>query len=63
VEFVAARLRFGGWRDSAQVSHAGKSGAVNVLGDMPEYARIESLAVDRGRFLNQPDLRKRARWP
>jgi putative ABC transport system permease protein len=56
VEFVAARLRFGGWRDSARVSHAGKSGAVNVLGDMPEYARIEPVAVDRGRFLNQPDL-------
>jgi putative ABC transport system permease protein len=56
VEFVAARLRFGGWRDSARVSHAGKSGAVNVLGDMPDYVRIEPIAIDRGRFLNQPDL-------
>jgi putative ABC transport system permease protein len=56
VEFVAARLRFGGWRDSARVSHAGRSGAVNVLGDMPEYARIEPIALDRGRFLNQPDV-------
>jgi putative ABC transport system permease protein len=56
VEFVAARLRFGGWRDNAQVSFRGKSGAVNVLGDMPDYARIEPLSVDRGRFLNRPDL-------
>jgi putative ABC transport system permease protein len=56
VEFVAARLRFGGWRDNAQVSHAGKSGAVNVLGDMPDYAHIEPLGIDRGRFLNRPDL-------
>jgi putative ABC transport system permease protein len=56
VEFVAARLRFGGWRDNAQVSHAGKSGAVNVLGDMPDYARIEPIGIDRGRFLNHPDL-------
>ncbi len=56
VQFVAARLRFGGWRDSARVSHAGKSGAVNVLGDMPDYARIEPIHVDRGRFLNEPDL-------
>ncbi|HSU39792.1 MAG TPA: ABC transporter permease [Polyangiaceae bacterium] len=55
VEFVAARLRFGGWRDNAQVSHAGKTGAVNVLGDMPDYARIEPIGIDRGRFLNQPD--------
>jgi putative ABC transport system permease protein len=56
VEFVAARLRFGGWRDSAQVSHAGRSGAVSVLGDMPDYARVEPIGIDRGRFLNQPDL-------
>jgi len=56
VEYVAARLRFGGWRDSARVSHAGKSGAVNVLGDMPDYARIEPIAIDRGRFLNEPDV-------
>lgn len=56
VEFVAARLRFGGWRDSARVSHAGRSGAVNVLGDMPDYVRIEPIGIDRGRFLNQPDL-------
>jgi putative ABC transport system permease protein len=56
VEFVAARLRFGGWRDNASVSHAGKTGAVNVLGDMPDYARIEPLGIDRGRFLNHPDV-------
>ncbi len=56
VEFVAARLRFGGWRDNATVSHAGKTGAVNVLGDMPDYARIEPLGIDRGRFLNHPDV-------
>ncbi len=56
VEFVAARLRFGGWRDSARVSHGGRSGAVNVLGDMPDFARIEPIALERGRFLNQADL-------
>ena len=56
VEYVAGRLRFGGWRDSAQVSHGNRSGAVNVLGDMPEYARIEPLGIDRGRFLNAPDV-------
>ena len=56
VEYVAGRLRFGGWRDSAQVSHGNRSGAVNVLGDMPDYARIEPLGIDRGRFLNEPDV-------
>jgi putative ABC transport system permease protein len=56
VEYVAGRLRFGGWRDSAQVTHGSRSGAVNVLGDMPDYARIEPLGIDRGRFLNEPDV-------
>ncbi len=56
VEYVAGRLRFGGWRDSAQVSHEKRSGAVNVLGDMPDYARIEPLGIDRGRFLNEIDI-------
>jgi putative ABC transport system permease protein len=56
VEHVAPRLRLGGWRESALVSHRDKTGSVNVLGDVPEFARIESMPVVEGRFLNEPDL-------
>jgi putative ABC transport system permease protein len=58
VEHVSARLRFGGWRDSARVSYEGRTGAVNVLGDMPAYAKIEPLIMVRGRFLNDPDQKE-----
>jgi putative ABC transport system permease protein len=58
VEHVAARLRLGGWRDSARVTYAGRTGNVTVLGDLPAYARIEPLTVERGRFINDPDIRE-----
>jgi putative ABC transport system permease protein len=56
IEHVAARLRLGGWRDTAKVSYAGREGAVTVLGDMPAYAKIEPMTVERGRFINDPDV-------
>jgi len=58
VEHVAARLRLGGWRDTARVVYAGKTGAVTVLGDMPAFALVEPMRVDRGRFLNDPDVKE-----
>jgi putative ABC transport system permease protein len=56
IEHVAARLRLGGWRDTGKVVYQGKTGNVTVLGDMPAYARIEPMTVERGRFLNDPDI-------
>ena len=56
VEHVAPRLRLGGWRESGLVSHRDKTGSVNVLGDVPAFARIESMPVVEGRFLNELDL-------
>ena len=56
VEHVAPRLRLGGWRDSARVSHREKTGAVNVLGDVPAFAKIESMPIVQGRFLNALDV-------
>ena len=58
VEHVAARLRIGGWRDTARVVFQGRTGNVTVLGDMPAYAQIEPMSVERGRFLNDPDVRE-----
>jgi putative ABC transport system permease protein len=56
VEHVAPRLRLGGWRDSARVSHRDKTGSINVLGDVPAFARIESMPIVQGRFLNELDV-------
>jgi putative ABC transport system permease protein len=56
VEYVAPRLRLGGWRDSARVSHREKTGSINVLGDVPAFARVEAMPLVQGRFLNEPDV-------
>jgi putative ABC transport system permease protein len=56
VEHVAPRLRLGGWREGARVSHRDKTGTINVLGDVPAFARIESMPIVEGRFLNDPDM-------
>jgi putative ABC transport system permease protein len=56
VEHVAGRLRLGSWRDTGRVSYEGRTGAVNVFGDMPAYGKIEPLILLGGRFLNDPDM-------
>jgi putative ABC transport system permease protein len=57
VEHVAGRLRLGNWRDSARVTYEGRTGAVNVFGDMPAYLKIEPITLLQGRFLNDPDMK------
>lgn len=56
VEHVAPRLQLGGWRDGAAVTAGSESSYFPVLGDVPEFARIEGLELTRGRFVNQADL-------
>jgi putative ABC transport system permease protein len=58
VEHVAGRLRLGNWRDTARVTYEGRTGAVNVFGDMPSYLKIEPLTLLGGRFLNEPDMKE-----
>jgi putative ABC transport system permease protein len=58
VEHVAGRLRLGSWRDTGRVTYQGRTGAVNVFGDMPAYAKIEPLNFLGGRFLNEPDMKE-----
>ena len=53
---IAPRLQLGGFRGGATVTRGIHTGAYTVMGDMPEIATIQSLAVSRGRFLNQIDI-------
>ncbi|MEM9556716.1 MAG: ABC transporter permease [Acidobacteriota bacterium] len=55
-EVVAPRVQIGGHRGGATVSRNGEVGSFSVMGDYPEIARIQSLRVERGRFLNAIDL-------
>ena len=53
---IAPRLQLGGWRGGATATRGTESGAFTVMGDVPEIQTIQSLLVDRGRFLNPIDL-------
>lgn len=53
---VAPRLQMGGFRGGANVVRGAETGSFAVMGDMPEIATIQSLAVVRGRFLNPIDI-------
>jgi putative ABC transport system permease protein len=56
VEHVAPRLQLGSWRDPQQVNYGAKKAKFTVMGDSPEFAYVEPLIVDLGRFINSRDM-------
>ena len=54
---VAPRVSLGGRRSSQNVTRGNKSGAFSVMGDVPEFLRLEPMAID-GRFINRIDMRE-----
>src|SRR6478609_970948 len=56
VKYVAPRLQLGGWRDGQNVSRGAKTGNFSVLGDVPDFPKVEPLIVTRGRFFNELDM-------
>lgn len=56
VEHVAPRLQLGTWRGPQTVSVGAKKAAFTVMGDTPEFAQVEPLIIDRGRFINPRDM-------
>lgn len=59
VELVAPRNQLGGFGGGNNVTRGRKAGAFSVMGDYPEIQRIQSFAVEQGRFLNALDLEER----
>lgn len=53
---VAPRLQLGGWRGGQNVTRGPKVGNFNILGDVPEFPRVEPLTLTRGRFFNERDM-------
>jgi putative ABC transport system permease protein len=56
---VAPRLQMGGFRGGVNVVRGAETGSFSVMGDMPEIATIQSLGVDKGRFLNRIDVEEK----
>lgn len=56
IDIVAPRNQLGGWMGGNNVTRGRKAGAFNVTGDYPDIARIQSMRMVAGRFLNPYDI-------
>lgn len=59
IRALAPRNQLGGYRDGTPVTRGEHAGAFQVCGDTPEITQIATFAFDRGRFVNDGDLRER----
>jgi putative ABC transport system permease protein len=56
MEWLAPRLRLGGWGSSFTVGYEGKVGAYTVFADYPDFRHILSFEYQAGRFINDRDI-------
>ena len=56
IQYVSPRIQLGDWRAGASVTAGTKAGFFPVLGDVPDFVRIEPMEFVSGRFLNESDL-------
>lgn len=59
IRHLAPRNQLGGHRDSNNVSRNGKTGNFQIMGDYPQFQFVQSMRFDRGRFINDIDVRDR----
>ena len=53
---VCPRNQLGGFRGGNNVTRGTRAGAFSVMGDTPDIARVQSVQIVSGRFLNRLDL-------
>ena len=56
VEYLAPRNQLGGYRGGANVIRGTKTGNFAVMGDAPDYAKIQPMNFQDGRFINPLDM-------
>jgi len=56
---VCPRNQLGGWRGGNNITRGTKAGAFSVMGDFPDIARIQSVRLVAGRFINPLDIEER----
>jgi putative ABC transport system permease protein len=56
IEWLAPRLRLGGWMSGYNVSYEGKTGSYAVFADYPDFRHILSFEYQAGRFINDRDI-------
>ena len=58
-DVVCPRNQLGGYQGGNNVTRGAKAGAFSIMGDIPEIARVQSVHITEGRFLNRLDLHER----
>jgi putative ABC transport system permease protein len=58
VDVVAPRVSLGGRRASQSVTRGDKTGTFEVMGDTPDYLRLQPMDI-QGRFINQIDMTRK----
>ncbi|HZJ62336.1 MAG TPA: ABC transporter permease [Kofleriaceae bacterium] len=56
IEWLAPRLRLGGWGGGYNVSYEGKTGSYAVFADYPDFRHIITFEYQAGRFINDRDI-------
>ena len=59
IEYLCPRNQLGGYSGSNSVVRKDKSSTFNIMGDLPEIRKIESIGLTSGRFINELDLAER----
>lgn len=59
IEYLAPRNQLGGFMDGNNVSRNNRSGAFNVMGDMPDYFKIDKKDLTVGRLINDLDIQEK----
>lgn len=56
VQIIAPRHRLGEYFGTSKIMHGTKEAAFKLNGDYPEYAKIETYKLEKGRFINEGDM-------
>lgn len=59
LNIIAPRCKSGGYRGSNNITHGVKVGAFGLLGDFPDYLKIDPIDIVEGRFINERDLEEK----
>lgn len=57
IKYLAPRLQAGGFMGTNNVIRGLKSGVFNIMGDYPDFNRIDPLNIIEGRFVNDLDIK------
>ena len=56
IDVMAPRAQLGGYRGGNNVSRGNRTAAFDVMGDYPQYKKIQPMNIPEGRYINKLDI-------